>query len=230
MPRLVPPLLPLILASVLLGAPACAPAVSEAAWPEGTVLAVDRHPILPDEVDRIAGWIAAIEPASTPLHLRRLALSNVVFPCRAARTLAGERWQTALGEAERTRERLLERAATGDEPQAEGGHAPEPRVMELTGSWQAIGLETFGAALEAGPERWSTVYESAGCFHVVRLERTAEERGALVVSRLDFRYLTEAEADEIEDALDRATLTILDEAWREAVPLSWVYRMRGGTS
>jgi hypothetical protein len=191
-------------------------------WPAGTVLAVDDVPVPAEEVEEAAGWLLPIEPTGTSLHLRRLALANVVFPRCAARILGGERREQALRAARSFRE-ALERT----------GAAPaEPAALLLTGGWKDLGIETWGAALATGPGRWSDVVESPGAFHLVHLESTTDESPPeMTVRRVDFPYLEGPDADErIERALDEARLEIVDEGWRDAVPLSWVYRMKGGSS
>jgi len=217
------PLLTVLLSALASGAPACSPAAVEEVWPEGTVLVVNDEPILAEQVDRLAGWVSIIEPTATPLHLRRLALTNLVFPHLAARALSGERWRTVLDEARRTRAELV--ADDGTMPP--GGEPGE----EFKGSWQELGLESFGAALETGPGRWSPVIEAPGVFRIVRLEHTSEDGVILTLSRIDFRYLSEDSlTHELEAALDASRLRIVDEAWREAVPLAWIHRMKEGSS
>lgn len=196
--------------------PADAPEASSD-WPAATILAVDDHPIEADEVDRVASWITLVEPKATPLHLRRLALTNTIFPTRAARVLSGDAWRAARSEAEQ----MLARLNAGEDV------GPHPA---FAGSWQELGFESFGAALQSGPGRWSPVFETAGSFHIVQLVDTSEDASVLEIVRIDFPYLSPEEGAELEAAIDRTRLTIVDESWREAVPLSWVYRMQGESS
>jgi hypothetical protein len=47
---------------------------------------------------------------------------------------------------------------------------------------------------------------------------------------LEYPYLPTSELHlEIEAALDRSVLTVVDPAWREVVPQSWKHRMSGGS-
>jgi hypothetical protein len=202
-------------------APACSPTTdgTPTEWPDGTALIVNDEPILADHINRLASWISSVDPTATPLHLQRLALTNLVFPCRAARTLSGERWRAALDEAHLKQAELV----------ATDGAAPDPGET-VKGSWQELGLASFGAALEAGPGRWSSVIEAPGVFRTVRLDHTSEDGLVLTVRRVDFRYLDEAELKELEPALDASRLRIVDETWREAVPLAWIHRLKEGSS
>jgi hypothetical protein len=209
----------LLLSAPLLVATACRePAAPRAGWPDGTALAVGGVPVPAEEIERAASRIALIEPGVTPLQLRRLALGNEVFPRCAARILAGARRAEALA---RARERRARIAARED----------DARDASLaSGGWKELGLACWAAALEAGPERWSDVVESPGAFHLVRLKGSSDEGArVLTIERIDFAYLApDVDQVELEAALEGARLEIVDEGWREAVPLRWMYRMDTG--
>lgn len=213
-----------VLLALLLGACSDGSAAPAATWPEDTVLAVGELPILAAEVDRDTVPISLIEPAATTAQLRRLALNHLTLPRSIGRMLAGRRWQEARELADKTRRELL--AGTLPGPMPEGG--PSDRVLE--GGFGTIGLAIWGAAFELAPGEWSPVVEEAGAFHLVRLiERHAAPRPAEVrvkVALLDFPYLEKrADRNEIEEAMDRTRLLIVDPSWRTVVPEHTQYRM-----
>jgi len=191
--------------------------------PSGTVLVMNDVPIQADEVDRIASAFAVVEPQDTPTQLRRLALSNSVFPRIAAAGIDPSRRSAAEALAHRCREFL---AAGADPPGVPEG----PQEVEREGYFKELGFEQWRVAIDLAPDTWSPVFETPGSFHILRVKSRKE--GALpTLTRLrigafDFSYLDAATVRaEIEAALDRSRLTILDDNWRDAVPAAWRYRL-----
>jgi hypothetical protein len=191
------------------------------------VLALDSQPILADEVEQAAGVIALLEPRDSLDQLRRLALTNVVLPRRAAQSIDPEQRRTALGLAQDWK-RALDAGASTQAP------AVGPQLVERKGRMLDLGLELWSAAMALEPGQWTGVVETAGCFHIARLrEKSSAQLPGLVELQLDvydFPYLAPAEAHErIEAQLDRAQLVYVDENWRALVPVSWQHRFKGGT-
>jgi len=225
----------LVLAAALLGSCAdsgdgAAPGAADLArrdtrtWPAGCVLAVDDVPIFADEVDRASAWIAMIEPRSTPPHLRRLALTNVVLPEVLRSLVDPEAREEALGNASSRLASL--RAGT-----FAGAPGPDGALGTLVeGTWQDFGIPAWGLALELPKGEWSEVVEDGGSFAVFRvLAREAAPVSAATWFQIDlfsFPYLPpEGGARLLEEAYDQHTLTIVDPAWRELVPELIQHRM-----
>jgi len=211
---------PVALAALLV---ACAKEVpAPRTWPAGTVLALNEVPITLEEVDEAAGWVAMVEPRFTLPHLRRIALTNVVFPRIAARGIDPAR-RAEMSEKARAFRAALER-----------GEAPgpnDPVAHEIMGTYREIGLEIWKCALELEPGQWSPVVEASGAYYVLRITDRGKSvvpgATAITLSAFLFPYLDEAGAHAaIESALDRATLTFVDETWRDYVPVVWQYRLQ----
>lgn len=192
-------------------------------WPPGTVLVMNDEPIQPEEVDEIAGWFALLEPQDTPLQLRRLALTNFIFPRIAARGVDPMRRREMRDLAEACRRD----AVAGTMPP---GPLPGPMECEGTGAFVELGLLIWKAALDAEPGQWTPVLEDVGSYHFFRVKK--REEGPLpslmrfTIGTFDFPYLDPATGHAaVEVALDRSNLIILDENWREAVPAAWQYRL-----
>jgi hypothetical protein len=187
------------------------------------VLALNGVPITQDDVDEVAGWYAMLEPQFALPHLRRLALSNVVFPKWAARTAEPDRRR----EAEATARTALEACRAGSPP-------AEPALRPSEGNWRDIDLAIWRGVLDVAPGTWSEVIESPGCFHVARVDeqkpgRTPRET-TFVLSVLDFPYLDATKGPAALDAaIDRSQLAFVDPAWRDVVPTLWQHRMHGET-
>jgi hypothetical protein len=189
------------------------------------VLVLDGDPLSEAEVDDVAAIVARAEPQDALPHLRRIALTNVLFQRMAARRiepgLRGEALQHARG--------WRAAAAAGAEAVAAG--EPAQRIT-LEGGLPDLGLELWGWALDAEIGRWSDPIEVPGAWHVARvLERS---RGLtptdvrLRVERCTFPWLAAADAARAVDArLDRARLEFVDETWRDVVPTWWQRRLRG---
>ena len=193
-------------------------------WPPGCVLAVDDVPIFEEQVDRASAVIAMIEPQSTPPHLRRLALTNVVLPRVLAGLVAPEARAEALAAAEQ-RLAALRAGTYAGVPDSEGILG-----TKYEGTWQSFGIPTWGAAFELPTGEWSEVIEDTGSFAVIRVvAREAAPVSAATWFRVDlmpFPYLPDqGGAELLERAYDEHTLTIVDEAWRELVPELTQYRM-----
>jgi hypothetical protein len=184
--------------------------------PPGTVLLVDGLPLMAAEVEDLAEGVALLYPEYSRLHARRLALTNEFLPRLAGRALQPERWEEA---------RAAAAAAFEDVPR-------EPQRQQ--GNFGLLGLGLWDAARRLEPGVWSAPVELFGRFVRVRLEGrdgNADPRAEeLDVSLLEFPYVAVAEAKAAHAfALDRAVLTIVDPAWREAVPEAWQHRMRAQT-
>jgi hypothetical protein len=199
------------------------PRPARRAWPSGAVLALNDVPIFPEEVDAVGSDYALLEPQDTPLQLRRLALANTILPVIAAQGMEPERRGRALELAESYRKALL----AGGMP---SGPLAGPMESERSGRFSELGFALWRTALQAEPGSWSEILETAGCFHLVRVK--SREEGSLpsltrfTIGVFDFPYLdSETAGAEINAALDRSRLTIIDEAWRDAVPAALRYRL-----
>jgi hypothetical protein len=200
-------------------AQATAPASS---WPAGTVLVFNDVPIRADDVDSIASTFAVLEPQDTPVQLRRLALSNSTFPLIAAQGIEPARRATAEQLARSYREALEK----GDLP---SGPLTGPMEIERVGYFKDLGFEFWRVAIDLKPNVWSAVLETPGSFHILRVKSRKESsqpgRTRLTIGAFDFPYLDAATVrPDIEGALDRSHLTILDDSWRDAVPAALRYR------
>lgn len=196
-----------------------------AAWPKGTVLALDDTPITADEVDEVAARIAVIEPSYQLTHLRRLALTNVVLPRVAARQVAGERLERARHRAEECRALL-----------ATGANTPAPfdgfRLEVRDGGYDDVGMECFDYALLAPVGVWSPVTETVAAFETYKVEErssaSAPRKTRVRVTACYVPYVDDPDwHDAIEKKLDRSRLVFVDESWRDVVPELWKHRLRG---
>lgn len=204
------------------GAPTVAPAM-----PVGTVLMLDAQPITEEEVDRVAGAFARLQPQYVLAHCRRLALTNVVFPEVAARTVDPGRRETARALAEQYEAGL--RAGT-----LSPGPLAGPTEKERSGGVKELGLEAWAAVIDAPVGTWSSVLETPGAFELVRLvERTPATAAfdvQMKVGVFTFPYIDEAAVhDAIDAALDRSTLVFVDPSWSDYVPSPWQHRLHAQT-
>lgn len=210
---------PLPLIALLLFAAACSRTEPPRESPAGVVLRLAGVDIRAEEVDRLADRLSEIEPFFAPSHRRRIALTQLVFPLLTARAIAGEAREQARAEAEEFHRSYVEGGAQG------------PLAAPLEGDWRALGLGVWleVSKLEAG--RWSAVFEVPGAFVVARLlERGGEgtaARHSLRADVLQFPYLPSRQ--EIDERVFDQRLEIVDPSWEKLVPMSWQYRMRGGS-
>jgi hypothetical protein len=203
-------------------APAPAP---KPAHPAGTVLVFDGLPIRAEEVDVVASWFAQLEPRNSLEQLRRLALTNVIFPRLAATRIDPARREQAKLLAESYRKALSEGTELG-------GPLAGPLLETRSGRMLDLGMEIWNAALELPLGEWSAVLETAGAFHLVRpVKHGAGDTPALIeltVEVYDFPYLDpEHVRTQIREQLDRSRLESVDPAWWELVPTAWRHRLRG---
>lgn len=208
-------------------ASACQPAPAPkqpVSYPPGTVLALNGVAISTEQVDQVAAWFARLEPRSSLDHLRRLALTNVIFPRIAAGTAAPQARVVAQQLALEYRRALAQ-------GQALDGPLAGPVLEVRQGRMLDLGMEIWNAALDLPPGQWSEVLETAGAFHLARLKRAGQgDLPALIeleVEVYDFPYLDpSAVRTQISEQLDRSQLESIDPAWLSVVPISWQYRLR----
>jgi hypothetical protein len=213
-----------LLASLACSKPA-APVESAArakTWPAGTVLVLNDVPIRAEDVDPIASSFAMVEPQDTPTQLRRLALATSIFPRIAATGVDPARRAEALKLAQSYRESLDK----GGFPE---GPLPGPMEIEREGVFKDVGFEFWRVAIDLAPGTWSPILETPGSFHILRVKSRKESSHPggtrLTIGAFDFPYLDAATArSDIDAALDRSRLTILDDTWRDAVPALLRYR------
>jgi hypothetical protein len=170
---------------------------------DGAVLRVNGAPLTAEDVDRFARPIAELEPQFLRLHHRRLALTNVVLPLAALRTLDPD------GHA---------RAAADASAALEGGAAELlGRSSELAGTFRDIGLDLWCLARELPFGEWQGPLELVGRFVVVRLDAREglEEEEVLRGRWIEFAFFEGDLRARIEEAVDRSRLEIVDPDWRE---------------
>ncbi len=199
---------------VLLG---CAPEEPEPPPPQpefapGTVLLVNGLPLTAAEMAPLCADILALYPEYSPVHARRLALTNDFLPRLAARARAPESWQRARTACERAEEQL---------------QTLVPHMEE--GAFHGLGLALWSAARHLPSGEWSPPVELAGRWLRLRLDQRVEHRDPreerLRISVLEFPYL-DRDPQALEAAIDQARLTIVDPDFGEAVPETWKHRMR----
>lgn len=201
-------------------------AVGSQTLPAGTVLTLNGAPILVDEVDAIGSMVARVEVHSSLPNLRRIALTNVVFPRLAARQVAGAEKRESARRTAETWRAALERGETPAAPTI------GPREAELSGGLLELGLETWNWMLDAPIGAWSEPIETTDGWRLARvLERSGGARPAEVRARVDVRSFpwddSESFARAVEEHLDRSKLVFIDESWRDVVPTLWLRRLRG---
>ncbi|MFN0009269.1 MAG: hypothetical protein ACKVXR_15300 [Planctomycetota bacterium] len=215
---------------VLFGAVACDeaqdPATARAhdrAYPPGTVLVVNDVPIRAEEVDSVGSNYALLEPQDSLLQLRRLALATTILPTIAAQGIDPEARTRARELAQSYRAALL----AGELPP---GPLAGPMEVERTGQFTDLGFLLWRNVLPLQPGAWSEIFESPGSFHLARVK--SREEGSLpsltrfTIGLFHFPYLkAETAHADTEAAIDGSHLSILDEAWRDAVPAKLRYRM-----
>ena len=205
------------------GAPPVAPAPRFGA---SVALAVDDVPIEAHEVDRITVYVERIDPAASPAHLRRLALTNVVLPRTVARVMAPEAYAKAKAEAQALREQL----AGGNYA---GPVAPDGTVGEIAeGGWSELGIESWGVAFDLAEGQWSDVIEEVGLFLLLRrIERRdgpVPTATRFKVEAFRFPWLPmETLKGDVDAAYDSHRLVVVDPAWADYVPTVTQHRMKG---
>lgn len=195
-------------------------------WPAGTVLALGGDPIRAEDVDAIGSIVARVEVQNTLPHLRRIALTNVVFPLVAARQVAGESARAAALDVARAWRAALARGETPPGPVA------PPVEQTLEGGVLEIGLEVWDWALDCPLDTWSEPIETAGAWRLARVvERGNALRPTGVALKVDVRVFpwvaSETFQADVEAHLDRSKLEYVDESWRDLVPTLWQRRLRG---
>jgi hypothetical protein len=203
---------------------ACSPHRVEVEWPEGTVLSLNGTAIGNDWVEEIANLFVHVEPGASEAQRKRLALTNIIFPLLASRSL------------DRDRRTMNEGLAAGYLEELRGGQTdfegpvvgPQPHTV--TGGLHDLGLIAWGRCWDMEPGDWSPVCESIGTFEIFQL--LDKDIGALpgqtrfTVRMVEFPWLDpEAPRVEVETVLDASRLTIVDPAWRVIVPGFWRHRL-----
>ena len=180
-------------------------------------------PIRAEEVDAVGSAYAILEPMDTPLELRKLALTGSIFPRIAARSIDEKR----RAEAEEQAKTYLRALEAGTLPE---GPLAGPIEIGRTGNFRDLGFDIWRAAIELEPGPWSGVLETPGAYHLLRVKSRKEASLAgmttLTIGAFDFPFVqVETARADIEAALDRSHLTIVDPEWRDAVPAAWRYRL-----
>lgn len=184
--------------------------------PLGTAVLVDEVPIAAEEVDRWAGWIADLEPEYVLNAQRRLALTNGLLERAAVAAKFAD---------ERERARALIARASDGERDLDG-----LIVSEIQGSWRDLSLQLWGELQPVRVDEWIGPFERPGVFTLARVQSVDENHGlqSLAVELVQAPFLpTEGSAAAIRDAVDGSKLTIVDDAFGDAIPEAWKYRMRG---
>lgn len=209
---------------------ACAPSAEPAPapkFPSCVAFALDdRVGIEGHEIDEASVYVERLEPAASPAHLRRLALTNIVLPRHVARLLAPEAHAKAKAEAEALRGALAAGTYTG--PAREDGSVGE--LVE--GGFGELGILPWGVALDLPDGEWSEVIEEVGTFVVLRrLGRTEGPVPMATTVRVEaflFPWLpTETVKQDVDRAYDGHRLTVIDPAWADIPPASLLHRMQG---
>ncbi len=213
----------LVSAAVVLALLACTDSPDEEprspprSFPAGTVVAVNGDPVLAEEVRPIAAAIRALYPEYTATHHQRLALTTVVLPCAAIRSLHREAHAQARAEAARALERGPAFLANLSE--------------ERRGNFKELDLDLWCLARELPLGEWHGPLELVGCFALVRVDArhgaNAEEE-VLELRCVEFAFVPLVDLESlVEAALDRSRLEIVAPEWEEIVPEAWKRRMNG---
>ncbi len=208
--------------------PNATPAAADvgSAWPAGTVVVVDEAPITAQEIDIATPWIALIDPASSPGHLRRVALCQIALPRTVARLEHPAARERALSDARAQQAALRAGQVAG--PVGEFGQLGE----RVEGGWGDLGFLVWGELLEAPVGVWTDVIEEPGRFVIARkLGRKDGPRPSATRLEIDafvFSFLPEGMGQgSMEQLYERHRLTIVDAAWRDVVPDRLLYIMKG---
>lgn len=192
------------------------------AYPAGTVLVLDGLPIAAADVDRWAAVIAPLEPDKVERHWRRLALSNVVMPIRAAEALDRPGHQAAFARAQALRASALERDRVPEEDLR-----PETDFRDVAaGTWTRIGLVDWAIAKDLEVGAWSPLYETVGGFGFFRLLEKPEPFGPLSdvrLERVQVFYLDPAGVKTlVDEALRALPIEVVDPEWEALVPPAYL--------
>lgn len=196
-------------------------------WPPGTVLAVDDMALSQAEIDRVAGWVARLEPAKNTILHRRQALTALVLPRAATQVREPEARAAAI---DRAAAWLAYERGEGAAPLDDGPPAPAGQV---SGSWKELGFEIWGPVTELPLGVWSEVEEGIGTAFVVRVDAHEPDESIAVRDRWTISLRQEPYLPPDTDRaglaalVDACELSIVDPAWDEVVPAEWKYRMRG---
>lgn len=182
--------------------------------PASTILTVNGEPLDRAEAEDLTHAVESLYPEYSRQHARRLALTGELLPRLAGRALAPEAWRAAR------------EACVAFDPELTPG-----QPLRTRGNFAALGLGLWNEGRKLAPGEWSPPVELFGRFVRLHLEDSApadDPRAAeLELSVLEFPYLDAVRARELlQEAIDRASLVILDPSWREAVPEAWQLRMR----
>lgn len=218
------------LALVLVPLVACQPTAEPAPPPKFASCVAfaldDRVGIEGHEIDEASVYVERLEPAASPAHLRRLALTNIVLPRHVARLLNPEAHAKAKADAEALRGALSAGTYTG--PAREDGTVGE--LVE--GGFGELGILPWGVALDLPEGEWSEVVEEVGTFVVLRrLGRTEGPVPMATTVRVEAFLFPWLPAETVKQDVDRAydghRLTVIDPAWADIPPASLLHRMQG---
>ena len=196
-----------------------AAAAEQRVWPADAVLAVGDEPISAADLEEWVDTFALVEPShSRPDHLRKV-LTNRVLHTRVARQVDPEGYRRTRQQAER---------ALADLRAGRGVSAEGPQLQEVTGSWndkdQDIGMDRWGRAREWSTGEWHLL-ETLGGWTVVRVLDKPSEDEWLPNSKVQLEHVTwyylepSTMKREIEAALTRMPIRVLDEEWRDVLPV-----------
>ena len=189
-------------------------------WPAGTVLAVGGEPIAAEEIDRDMAVVMQVAVDSVARDLQRKALVHLTLPRAIGRALGGKRRARVLAEVEAWRAEL-----------AAGEQAGPLGLEHLSGGYGDMDLALWGAALDTPIGAWTEIQDVGGEFVfgrvLARSEHTIAAGTVVEVEAARRAYLEGPSPQaEVERAMDRLTLTIVDPLWREVVPEIIQHRMR----
>lgn len=195
--------------------------VAPKSYPEGTILLVDRQPVLAADVDRFVDAIARIEPEFVLRDHRRKVLSNISIPLAAGAALDPAGREQAFARAQGLLSSLRE---TGELPP----DAPEPTVA--SGTFKEVGLIPWAIASQMEPLTVSDLQETPGAWTFFKLTATTDLPGKfggqsqVTIVRYDVPYLPpEGVRDLVRDAVQGFKVTIVDPEWEPMVPPAYLY-------
>ena len=177
------------------------------------------EPISAADLEEWVDTFALVEPShSRPDHLRKV-LTNRVLHTRVARQVDPEGYRRTRQQAER---------ALADLRAGRGVSAEGPQLQEVAGCWndkdQDIGMDRWGRAREWSTGEWHLL-ETLGGWTVVRVLDKPSEDEWLPNSNVQLEHVTwyylepSTMKREIEEALTRMPIRVLDEEWRDVLPV-----------